>query len=130
MEITYSESREIGLDEIRSLFETVDWQVRRYPEKIVSAIPHYARIYTAWDGEKLIGLICSLDDGAITAYIHYLLVHPDYRGRGVGKTLLRKMLAAYEGFLRVELVADPAAVGYYASEGFKTLDAVSMCRFQ
>lgn len=39
---------------------------------------------SAWDGEKLIGLINALDDGELTAYVHYLLVNPEYQKDGIG----------------------------------------------
>ncbi len=128
MEIQYRNTREIPIHQLRALFETVDWQVSRYPEKLVAALPNYSRIYTAWDGEKLVGLICSLDDGGITAYIHYLLVHSDYRRRGIGKVLLKKMLDDYRNYLRIELLADTDAVSYYKAEGFEKINAVAMCR--
>ena len=128
MEIEYKDTRQIELDQIRALFETVDWQVSRYPQKLVDALKHYSRLYTAWDGNKLVGLICSLDDGGITAYIHYLLVHPEYQRRGIGKTLLHKMLEDYRDYLRIELLADGSAVSYYIGEKFEKIDAVAMCR--
>ncbi len=29
---------------------------------------------------QLVGLIRALDDGEMVAFLHYLLVHPDYQG--------------------------------------------------
>lgn len=36
-------------------------------------------VITAWQNEKLIGLVEVLDDGEVNAYIHYLLVAPIYQ---------------------------------------------------
>jgi ribosomal protein S18 acetylase RimI-like enzyme len=47
-------------------------------------------VFSAWDGQKLIGLINVLDDGIMTAYIHYLLIMPEYQHIGIGKELIEK----------------------------------------
>ena len=33
------------------------------------AMKNYETVYTAWDKDKLIGLICAMDDGSITGTI-------------------------------------------------------------
>ncbi len=48
-------------------------------------LKNFETVYTDWDNDKLIGLICAMDDGIMTAYIHYLLVNPDYQNMGIGK---------------------------------------------
>jgi len=58
-------------------------------------------VFTAWDGNKLIGLINVLDDGVMTAYIHYLLVDPDYQNRGIGRRLVQLVLEEYRDFLQL-----------------------------
>lgn len=45
-------------------------------------------VYTAWDDERPVGLIGAMDDGIITAYVHYLPVRPEYQGQGIGKQLV------------------------------------------
>jgi len=58
-------------------------------------------VFTAWDGNKLIGLINVLDNGVMTAYIHYLLVDPDYQNRGIGRRLVQLVLEEYRDFLQL-----------------------------
>lgn len=36
-------------------------------------------VISAWDGDRLIGLVRSLDDGATIAFLHYVLVDPSTR---------------------------------------------------
>jgi len=38
------------------------------------------RVISAWDGDKLVGLVRALDDGETVAFLHYLLVDPAYQG--------------------------------------------------
>ena len=127
MDIAYSAERRPGYAELDGLFSTVQWQVSGHIDRLVKAMGKYDRVITAWDGERLAGLVCSLDDGAITAYIHYLIVHPDYQRRGVGRELMRRIMREYVGFMRVELIADADAVGFYEGLDFGAINAVPMC---
>ena len=38
-------------------------------------------VFSAWDGERLVGLVRVLDDTEMVAYMHYVLVDPEYQGR-------------------------------------------------
>ena len=87
----------------------------------------YDNLITAWDGARLVGLVCSLDDGAVTAYINYLIVHPDYQRMGIGKELMRRILNEYRDFMRVELIADAGATEFYDKLDFDAINAVPMC---
>ena len=73
----------------------------------------------AWDGEKLVGLISVMDDGIMTAYIHYLLVNPDYQYKGIRKELLERVLETYQSYLRISLIANGNNAGFYENCGFK-----------
>lgn len=37
-------------------------------------------VISAWDGDRMIGLVSALDVGAATAFLHYVLVDPKYQG--------------------------------------------------
>ena len=41
---------------------------------------HYEAAFSAWDENRLAGLVAVMDDGTMTAYVHYLLVYPRYQG--------------------------------------------------
>lgn len=76
-------------------------------------------VFSAWGGERLVGLINVLDDGTMTAYVHYLLVDPQCQGRGVGAELVRMVKAKFAEYLRVVLVAYDAQTGFYEHMGFE-----------
>ena len=119
MDITYRDTHEFNAQQLQELFLSVEWSSGHYPEKLVVAMRNFERVYTAWDGDKLIGLICAMDDGVMTAYIHYLLVRPEYHGRGVGRRLVELMKEAYKDYLRVVLVAYDDETGFYEHCGFE-----------
>lgn len=127
MDITYSSEHCPNDSELKELFSTVEWQVSRHIDRLSAAMYKYDNLITAWDGARLVGLVCSLDDGAVTAYINYLIVHPDYQRMGIGKELMRRILNEYRDFLRVELIADAGATEFYDKLGFGAINAVPMC---
>lgn len=104
--------------ELADLFLSVKWSSGHYPDKLETAMRHYATVYTAWEGDKLVGLISAMDDGIMTAYIHYLLVRPEYQGRGIGTQLMEKVKEKYKEYLRIVLVAYDKECGFYEHCGF------------
>ncbi|MDH7526523.1 MAG: hypothetical protein QHH10_14605 [Peptococcaceae bacterium] len=74
MEITYKSTKEFNKDELKDLFLSVNWSSGHYPEKLVIAMKNSGSVFSAWDNDKLVGLINALDDGVMTAYVHYLLI--------------------------------------------------------
>ena len=57
----------------------MEWSSGEYPEKLVIAMKNFDTVYSAWDDDELVGMICVMDDGIMNAYVHYLLVKPDYQ---------------------------------------------------
>ena len=119
MTITYQDTHDFQPRELQELFLSVEWSSGHYPEKLAAAMKNFKTVYTAWDGDKLIGLICAMDDGVMTAYIHYLLVNPEYQHLGIGRQLVDKMKEKYQTYLRIVIVAYNEEVGFYENCGFK-----------
>ena len=70
MPITYRDTHDFTQDALEHLFLSVEWSSGHFPEKLVIAMQHFSTVYSAWDGEKLVGMICAMDDGIMNAYIH------------------------------------------------------------
>ena len=101
MNITYREGKSFQPQELKDLFLSVQWSSAQYPEKLVMAMANSDTVFSAWDGDTLIGLINVLDDGVMNAYVHYLLVNPEYQGHGVGKKLLQMVKESYQDYLKI-----------------------------
>lgn len=125
MEITYKDTHNFNQDDLEKLFLSVEWSSGHYPEKLVIAMKNYETVYTAWDGQSLVGLISAMDDGIMTAYIHYLLVDPKYQGKGIGKILVEMTKEKYKDYLRLVLVAYNDETGFYKACGFKPAEDAS-----
>lgn len=117
--IAYKDIKDFDPGQLQTLFLSVGWSSGHYPEKLTEAMKHYGSVFSAWDSGKLVGLISAMDDGGMTAYIHYMLVDPKYQSQGIGAELLRLAKAHYASYLRVLLIAYDAEAGFYEHCGFE-----------
>lgn len=125
MSLTYKDTHDFTAAELEDLFLSVDWSSGHYPEKLLVAMKNFETVISAWDNDTLVGMICAMDDGIMNAYIHYLLVRPEYQGRGIGKTLVEKAKEKYRDYLRIILVAYNKELSFYERCGFKKSDDCS-----
>jgi len=119
MSIEYRDTKTFEPRDLQDLFLSVEWSSGHYPEKLAIAMKNSGSVFTAWENGKLIGLINALDDGVMTAYMHYLLVDPAYQGKGVGKELVRLVSEKYKDYLRIVLIAYDKEIGFYQNCGFE-----------
>ncbi|MDR2953799.1 MAG: GNAT family N-acetyltransferase [Prevotella sp.] len=119
MNITYKDIKDFRPEDLQELFLSVDWSSGHYPNKLVVAMKNSSTVLTAWDGDKLVGLINALDDGIMTAYVHYLLINPEYHKMGIGKELVNIIKIRYEEYLRIVLIAYEKETEFYKHNGFE-----------
>ena len=72
---------------------------------------------TAWDGEALVGCVRMLTDGYFFSTVTEILVLPEYRGQGIGKTLME--LAFEASPTSLFFGAQPEAEGFYEKLGYE-----------
>lgn len=102
---------------------SVHWESGKYPKKIVKGLSNSSVVISAWDGEKLVGLVRGLDDGATVGFLHYLLVNPIYQGQHIGEELMKQIMEQYRDLLYVKIMpSDPKTIGFYKKFGFKVYD--------
>ena len=116
MDISYKNTHNFNKNDLENLFLSVGWSSGHYPDKLVTAMKNFRTVYSAWDGEKLIGMVCAMDDGIMNVYVHYLLVNPDYQNSGIGKMLIEKIKEHYRDFFalcsKVRFLGDGCALGF------------------
>ena len=90
-------------------------------------------VLTVWDGEKLIGLTRVLDDTEMLAQVHYVLVHPEYQGKGIAGKMIEYIKEKYKNFLYIEgMPADKNNVPFYQKHGFSVMEngaAIQICNY-
>lgn len=79
MTIEYRQTRDFTEEDLRRLFLSVGWESGRYLKRLVTAMRNSTHVISVWDGDRLIGLVRALDDGATIAFLHYVLVDPSTR---------------------------------------------------
>ncbi len=123
MMITYTDKKDFSVSDLEQLFKSVDWLSGNYSDRLKKALDNCETVFTAWDGDKLVGLVNAIDDSELTAYVHYLCVNPDYQGRGIGGELLNRIKDKYKNYLYIILIAEnEELVKYYKQNGFEHVE--------
>lgn len=124
-EIVHRESHEFKKEDLKDLFLSVEWFSVHFPDKLQITMKNFETLISAWSGDKLGGMICAMDGGIMTAYIHYLLVRPEYQSLGIGKDLVLKVKDIYKEYLRIVVVGYDEEIGFYVNCGFEKADDAS-----
>lgn len=120
--IEYKYIKDFTTKDIRELFLSVGWYSGQFPERLSFAFKNSSRVISAWDGDKLVGIIRGLDDGVWQATIDCLLVNAEYQGQGIASKLLTLLLNEYKDILYVDVVPDEKKnVSFYEKHGFKVM---------
>ena len=131
--ITYTEEKKFTQNQIQELFLSVGWVSGQYPSRLYKALMHSSTVLTAWDGEKLVGLIRLLDDSEMVAFMHYVLVHPDYQGMGIAGSMVEMVKTKYRDYLYIDLMPENRTnAAYYEKHGFRLMEngiAMHLCNF-
>ena len=126
MKIEYKQTKEFTAAQLQNLFLSVNWESGKYPDKLVRAMLNSTRVISAWDGNKLVGLVRALDDGETVAFLHYLLVNPAYQGYHIGDNLMKQIMSIYDTLLYVKIMpSDPKTIPFYERYGFRQYDNYS-----
>ena len=118
MGIEYRDTHDFSKEELEVLFLSVEWSSGHFPNKLVIAMKNFKTVYSAWDDNKLVGLISVMDDGIMNAYVHYLLVNPEYLGRTIGRTLVHMVKERYKNYMRIAVIGYDNEVRFYEQCGF------------
>ncbi len=119
MRIEYRETKEFDTSQLQELFLSVGWSSGNYPEQLQIAMRNSDKVFSAWDGDKLVGLVNALSDSILTVYFHYLLVRPEYQSKGIGRQLMLSILEEYKEYARKVLIAYDKEVAFYKRCGFE-----------
>ena len=128
MAIEYTDEKRFDVADTERLFKSVGWVSGEYPRRLHRALVGSSTVFTAWDGERLVGLVRVLDDGEMTAYMHYVLVDPEYHGHGIASRLVNMVKERYRDYLYIEVMPEESKnAAFYERFGFSVMpDGVAM----
>jgi len=120
MEYTINIKGKLHQNELNALFATNNWQVDDL-NKLNKSIKNAWCYITARDKtNKLIGYVQVISDGILHAYILRLIVHPEYRNKGLGTKLMEEIMNVINNEnMKPTLVAVPGKEKFYEKFGFR-----------
>lgn len=123
MKIEYRFIKNFTKEELERLFRSVNWVSANYADRLIKAMKNSDTIVSAWADGELVGLVNALDDGELTAYIHYLLVDPRYQGQGIASKMIGMIKEKYKDYLYLILIAEnKEVVRFYEKMDFRRAD--------
>lgn len=85
---------QIDLNQLQALFKSgAFWAENRSIEDLSIAIANSEPVVSVWDQDRLIGFARATSDGIYRANIWDVVIHPDYRGAGLGRKLVETVLS-------------------------------------
>ena len=109
----------LSADQVNAAYAWADWPPRE-PWRIDEVSRRCTWITAETPDGALVGVVRLLDDGGLSASIWDLIVHPRWRGKGIGTWLVESALMECQDRRLVALVATPAARGLFGRIGFAT----------
>jgi ribosomal protein S18 acetylase RimI-like enzyme len=122
LELALVDGADLPLPELLALYDPVGWNMySKNPEKLAAALAGSSTVVVARQDGALIGLARVISDGASVCYLQDLLVHPQHQRRGLGRELVVRVLAPYEGVRQKVLLTDdePGQKAFYESLGYR-----------
>lgn len=116
--ITYTETADaLSAAELQGFFD--GWRSPPSPSDRVRILRGSDHVVLARDGTRVVGFVTALSDGVLYAHISLLEVLPEYRRRGIGSELMRRMLARLAQLYAVDLLCDARLQAFYARLGLR-----------
>lgn len=120
-----------NVEEYNYLFDIVGWG--SYPVEISKkALSNNIYSVSIYDNDNIIGYGRLIGDGIIFLYIHDIMVKPEYQGKGIGKTIMQKLLTKVEELrkenpdLLLYLGASKGKEDFYRKCGFITREEAGL----
>jgi len=129
--IRYTDSTNgVGPENLAGFF--VGWPNPPSPETHMKILDASGAVALALDDEtgSVVGFITAVTDGILSAYIPLLEVLPAYKGNGIGRELVRRLLERFEGLYMVDLACDPELASFYAGFGMRPAHAMVIRRYE
>lgn len=94
-------------EQLLELYADAGWAAyTRDPDRLERAVRQSLAVYTAWDGERLVGLIRAVGDGETILYVQDILVLARYQRQGIGRALLERLCGDFAHVRQKVLLTD------------------------
>lgn len=118
--ISYIDSaKNITEDKLEGFFE--GWTNSPSPKTHLKLLKNSDKVVLAIDDKKrkVVGFVTAISDEILSAYIPFLEVLPEYRGKGIGEELMRRMLKKLNGIYMIDTICDEELQAFYEKFGMR-----------
>ncbi|WP_125764040.1 GNAT family N-acetyltransferase [Companilactobacillus hulinensis] len=107
--IDYKENTEIKRTDLEQLYLSVGWFAYTLDMDILeNAVNNSLSVITAWQDDKLVGLIRAVGDGVTILYVQDILINPEFQNKGIGTILMTKIIDKYNNVRQKVLLTEEA----------------------
>jgi GNAT superfamily N-acetyltransferase len=127
MKFIESIKKDLNIEQIDSLMDSVGWSNNRGEEKWREILSKSSFVYSVYDRQKMVGFGRILEDGAMCMF-YDIMVHHDYQGQGIGKMIMNSLLEQTKDkdYISVSLFAWPEnkdfLIPFYNKFGFELFE--------
>ena len=120
--IEYSLEKTVNYDGLMQLFNQAGWSDKTSDlDRLQLMVENSQIVVTAWDEGRMIGFARCVTDYVFNGQINNVIVDQGYRGRGIGKGLISRILNNSKKVTYI-LRGDPDNIKFYKQMGFKDSD--------
>ncbi len=106
-EITYKKDVVPNIEDLRNLYDDANWSsYTNDMTRLLQAINNSLFVMSAWDKNKLVGLVRIIGDGITIIYIQDIIILKSYKRHGIGTYLINSVCKKYESVRQKVLLAD------------------------
>jgi len=110
------------VDEVRALFHAGDWWEDEWDDSILCEIVRssYAFVAAIGPDNRWIGMGRIISDGVSDAYLQDIVVLPEWRNKGIGTAIVKKLMTIcmHAGIGWIGIIAAPETEYFYRRFGF------------
>ncbi len=115
---------EKNINAIMLLYKEADWLEEDDTSDFIPQIIQKSHCFLgAFLNEKLIGMGRAISDSNSDAYIQDIVVFKEYRKKGIGKMIVKKIVDVLkqDGISWIGLIGEPGTQHFYEALGFSTM---------
>ena len=123
MDIIYNDSKkDLPSEQLHRLFMSVGWSdgsetsdmIKNYNIPFINS----TLVISAWENERLIGIVRVLSDKMFRSIIYDLIVLPDFQNKGIGTELVKRCIEYFPNSEWLVQTTEKTS-SYYKKSGFK-----------
>lgn len=130
--LRFAEYKTYNEAEIMALYSSVCWSnYTNNSSMLRQAYKSSLYILAAYAGDKLVGILRAVGDGASVVFLQDLIVLPEYQRQGIGSQLMRSVMEKYTDVYQLQLLTEASEknIAFYEYLGLKKVEKYGCCAF-